>query len=189
MCQIPSHFNVGFTKSNCIYTVQRIYIQGAESKYRIIIKTFFFSLINPIFGKKNAMDLNFHDLLYYSSTFFLLKFRTIWVRKKRNDKESMICLTPKTSQSSSVYIYKAKKISFDRKWAFLGKGGVEDQKKKIKRKEGFWTALATANKKDSATSIRKHANKSKVQEKTVRKAIKQDLSPDQIPLNTLYSAI
>ena len=33
-------------------------------------------------------------------------------------------------------------------------------------------------KKDPTTSIRKHANELKVHEKTVRTAIKQDLSPD-----------
>ena len=38
-------------------------------------------------------------------------------------------------------------------------------------------------KKDPITSIRKHANKLKVHEKTVRTAIKQDLSPDLNPLD------
>ena len=40
-----------------------------------------------------------------------------------------------------------------------------------------------ANKKDPTKSIRKHANKLKVHEKTVRTAIKQDLSPDLKPLD------
>ena len=44
----------------------------------------------------------------------------------------------------------------------------------------------TANKKDSTTSIRKHANEFKVHEKTVKTLIKQDLSPD---INTLDYAI
>ena len=47
-----------------------------------------------------------------------------------------------------------------------------------KRKEGFLTALATAIKKDPTTSIRNHSNELKVHEKTVRTAIKQNLSPD-----------
>ena len=46
-----------------------------------------------------------------------------------------------------------------------------------KRKEGFLTSLATAIKKDPTMSIGKHANELKVHEKTVRTAIKQDLSP------------
>ena len=52
-----------------------------------------------------------------------------------------------------------------------------------KRKEGFLTALATAIKKDPTTSIRRHTNKLKVQEKTVRTGIKQNLSPDLNPLD------
>ena len=46
-----------------------------------------------------------------------------------------------------------------------------------KRKEGFLTALTTAIKKDPTTSIRKHANELKFYDKSVRTAIKQDLSP------------
>ena len=52
-----------------------------------------------------------------------------------------------------------------------------------KRKEGFLTALVTAIKKDPTASIRKHANELEVHEKTVRTAIKQDLSPDLKPLD------
>ena len=52
-----------------------------------------------------------------------------------------------------------------------------------KRKEGFLTALAIAIKKDPTTSIRKHSNELKVHEKTVRTAIKQDLSSDLNPLD------
>ena len=50
----------------------------------------------------------------------------------------------------------------------------------MKRK--FLTALTTMIKKDPTKSIRKHANELKVYKKTVRTAIKQDLSPD---LNSL----
>ena len=46
------------------------------------------------------------------------------------------------------------------------------------RKEGLLTAFATAIKKDPTTSLRKHANELEVDEKTVRTAIKQDLSQD-----------
>ena len=64
---------------------------------------------------------------------------------------------------------------------------LEDRtKKKKKVKEGFLTALATVIMKGTTTSIRKHANELKVNEKTVRRAIKQDLSPDH---NTLDFAI
>ena len=52
-----------------------------------------------------------------------------------------------------------------------------------KRKEDFLTALATAIQKNPTTAIRKHANKLKVHEKTVRTAIKQNLSPDPNPFD------
>ena len=81
--------------------------QGTEPKYGIIFKTFFLSLISLIFEKnktkqnktkqKNATNPKFYDLLYYSST-FSLKFGPIRVSKNRNDKESMIHLTPKPNQ-------------------------------------------------------------------------------------------
>ena len=51
-----------------------------------------------------------------------------------------------------------------------------------KRKEGFLTALATTIKKDTTTSIRKHANELKVHEKTAMAAVKQGLGPDLTPL-------
>ena len=61
---------------------------------------------------------------------------------------------------------------------------MESGRLKKKRKEGFLTALATViKKKDPTTSIRKHANELKVHEKTIRTAIKQDLSPDRNPLD------
>ena len=47
----------------------------------------------------------------------------------------------------------------------------------------FFTALVIAIKKDSTMSIRKNANELKVDKKTVRTAIKQDLSPDLNPLD------
>ena len=56
-------------------------------------------------------------------------------------------------------------------------------------KEAFLTALTTTIKKDPMTSIKKHANELKVHEKTVRTAIKQDLSPGLIPLDYAIGSI
>ena len=67
----------------------------AEAKYGIIWKRFLSDQFR--FWKKNSIDLNFHDELYYSST-FSLKFKPILASKKRNDKESMICWTPKPNK-------------------------------------------------------------------------------------------
>ena len=92
----------------------------------------------------------------------------------------MICLTPKPSQSFFAYYRQSKKKIFTEKELFKEKR-VEDQTKK--QKEAFLTALATAIKKELITSIRKHANELKVNEKTVRTAIKQDLSPHCNPLD------
>ena len=63
------------------------------------------------------MNLNFHDYLYYSNT-FLLKFSSLWVSKKRNNKESMICLMPKPNQSFFVYRIQSKEKIFYRKRDF-----------------------------------------------------------------------
>ena len=52
-----------------------------------------------------------------------------------------------------------------------------------KCKECFLTALASVIKDDPTTSIRKHANESKVHEKAVMTAIKQDLRLDLNPLD------
>ena len=76
--------------------------------------------------------------------------------QKRNDKESMICLTPKPSQSFFVY--------------------------RIQSKEKIFTEN-TVIKKDLTISIRKHANELKVHKKTVRTAIKLDLIRDLNPLD------
>ena len=58
--------------------------------------------------------------------------------------------------------------------------------KKNKTKKGFLTGLATAIEKGPTTSIRKNANELKVHKKTVKTAIKWDLSPD---FNTLEYTI
>ena len=50
-----------------------------------------------------------------------------------------------------------------------------------KQKEGFLTVITTTIKKDPTTLIRKHKNELKVLKKTVKTAIKQDLSPDHNP--------
>ena len=105
------------------------------------------------------------------------------MHKKRNDKESMIRLTPNPSKSFFVYSILNKEIFFFflQKKSFLRKrrSGRLNQK----RKEGFLTALFMVIKKEPITSIRKHANELKVHQKTVKTAIKQDLSPDPNPLD------
>ena len=103
---------------------------------------------------------------------------------KKSDKESMICLTPKPSQSFFVYRLQSKK-NFLVKKSFLRKRGSRGLNKK--QKECFLTAFVTAIKKDPTTSIKKQANELKDHEKTVRIAIKQDLSPDLNPLNYAHS--
>ena len=52
-----------------------------------------------------------------------LKFIPIWVSKKRNGKESMVCLTPKPRQSFFVYrIQSYEKLFFTEKELFKEKG-------------------------------------------------------------------
>ena len=105
--------------------------------------------------------------------------------KKRNEKESMICFTPKQAKVSLYTVYKT--IFLFQKKCFVRKRENEELNKKTKQKrKGFLTALATVMKKDYTMSIRLHANELKVHEKTVRTAIKQDVSPD---LNSLDYAI
>ena len=82
---------------------------------------------------------------------------------------------PKVSLSA---VYKAKKNSFLRKkWS----GDLN--------KKGFLTALTMAIKKDPIISIKKHVNELKVYDKTVRTAMKQDLSPDLDPLYTIWGVL
>ena len=96
-------------------------------------------------------------------------------------KKSIICLTPKRNQSFFVYSVKRKEKMFLQKVSFLRQ--TESKELDKNPKEGFLTALATGIKKGSTTSIRKHVNELKVHEKTMRTAIKQDLSPDFNPLH------
>ena len=94
--------------------------------------------------------------------------------KKRNDKESMICLTPKLSQSLFVYCIQRQRkgFFFYRKRASYEKGKVKEWAKNGMK--AFFIALATAIKKNPTPSKRKDANELKVYEKTVGAAIKQD---------------
>ena len=93
--------------------------------------------------------------------------------KKRNDKESTICLAPQTSQ---IFFINSKKDFFQKR-SFLKKRRRGGFTKTKQRKEGFLISLATAI-KGPTILIRKYANELIVHEKTVRTAIKQDLSPD-----------
>ena len=91
------------TKSALFFWMLQFYFPTA--KYGIIFQRFFFSLVSPIFWKKkNAINLNFH--YYYSiiQALFHIKFSPIWMNKKRNEKESIICFTPKPNQNISEII-------------------------------------------------------------------------------------
>ena len=92
--------------------------------------------------------------------------------KKRNNKESMICLMLKPRQSFFVNHIQSKENLFTEKVLFKEKGEWRIEQN---QKEGFLTALAM--------SIRKHVNELKVHKRTLRTAIKQDLSPDFNPLD------
>ena len=102
----------------------------------------------------------------------------IWVSKKRNNKESIICLTPKTSKS--FFVCKAKKKFFTEKELFKESG---ERRIEHKTKRRLLTALVTGIQKDPTTSIIKHTNELKVYEKTLRTAIKPHLSQDIYPLD------
>ena len=62
----------------------------------------FYTPISPVFEKK-IDESKFHYWLYYSNT-FSLRLSPIWVSKRRNNKESMSCLTSKPSQKISEII-------------------------------------------------------------------------------------
>ena len=90
----------------------------------------------------------------------------------------MIYLTTKPNQNFFFLPYTKQRNFFLRKKGFLRKrvsGGLNKN-----QKEGFLTALTMVIKKDLTTSIKKHANKLKVDDKTVWTAIKQDLSLDPL---------
>ena len=60
------------------------------------------------------------------------KFSPLWVSKKRNDKETMICLTPKLSQNFFVYHIQSKEKNFTEKEIDKekGSGGLNINDKK-----------------------------------------------------------
>ena len=63
-----------------------------------------------------------------------LKFNPIWVSNKRNDKESLICLTPKPSQSFFVYCKQSKEnFFFTEKELFKKKGEWKIETKNEKK--------------------------------------------------------
>ena len=99
--------------------------------------------------------------------------------EKRNDKESMICLTPKPSKTFFVYRIQIFLKNLLKK-SFLKKGRCRVLNEK--QKGGFLTALAAVIK----TSIREHAKELKVHKKTVRTGTKQDLSPVHNPLDYTF---
>ena len=85
----PVHLNsIKPISQECVYSQT----QSAEAKFGIIFKTFFVWLIQ--FLKK----CNKSKFSWLASSTISLKFSWIWVSKKRNDKESMICLMLKLSQ-------------------------------------------------------------------------------------------
>ena len=160
-----------------------IYIQRVEAKYVIIFKILFLFLVWCVQFKKKICDKSkfLWLVLLFKHIFFFNQYSAQyeWARK-RNSKESIICLMLKPNQSFFVNIIQSKekilpKNNFLRK---RGSGGLNKNKKKV----FFLTALAMAIKKDPTASIRKHTNELKICKKTVRSAIKQDLSPD---LNSL----
>ena len=90
--------------------------------------------------------------------------------KKRKDKESMICLTPKINQRFFVYCIQIKEklfffcfASFFAEKQFPKEKGEWRMNKK--EKDFFLTALSTVIKKDPSMSIRKHVNELKVTKK------------------------
>ena len=101
----------------------------------------------------------------------------------------MICLKPKPSQS--FFVYKAKKkFSLEKKdFNESGEWKIE-QKRKIRL---FRCSLYGDKEGLHTKSIRKHANKLKAQEKTMKTAIKQGLSWElnldyaKLRFHTLYN--
>ena len=108
-------------------------------------------------------------LSYYSST-FSLKFSPVWVSKKRNDKKSMICLTPKSNQFLCPSYRKQSFYTKKRAFFFLKK-----------KKREWWIEKKTKRRLLNccrcSNSEGPHNVTRKVHEKTVRVAIKQNLSP------------
>ena len=112
--------------------------------------------------------------------FFLIEIQLNMCEQKKKRQRIYDLLNAKTKPKFICLTYTKQKKNFYRKKSFLRKRRSGRSNKK--REEIFSTALATA-KKDPITLIRKHANELKVHKKTVITTIKQDLSPDNNPLD------
>ena len=109
------------------------------------------------------------------------------MNKKRNEKQSMICLTPKPSQIFFVCPIQSKEIFFTENELFKekGEGRIEQN---TKRRLFFFAALVMTVQKDPTTSIRKHANKLKATRKLGGQQLNKFLNSDLNSLITLYRA-
>ena len=97
----------------------------------------------------------------------------------------MICLTPNLTKVSLSTVYKVKKQFLDKVlFKEKGCGGLSK-----KGKEGFLIALASVIKKNPNMSIRKHRKELKIQGKTVRTAIIQNLNSDLISFEYTKSGV
>ena len=147
---------------------------SAEAQYRVIFKTFF-SLINPIFGKKC-------DKSKYTWLALLFKdFLKIKIQPNMSEKEKKRQIIYDLLNAEPNFLcrpYTKQRKKYTAKEFFNWKGGVKDW---IKNERSL-TVLATAI-KDSIASIRKHVNELKVDKTTVRTAIKHHLSSDLNPLD------
>ncbi len=100
-------------------------------------------------------------------------------KKKRQKIYDLLDAETKSIFFFVPYTKQRKKILLKKNFLRRSRSGGVNKK----RKEGFLTAFATMIKKDPTTSIKNHANELKVYEKTLRTAIKQNLSPDLNPLD------
>ena len=135
-CNVLLHKNVPFYMSIIIFLHKvkcyQVFLSCTEcgSKIWNNIWNFFFSLICPTKNnnnkkkqQKNKTKRNKSKFSWLALLFkHLKKFCPIWVSKKRNDKESMICLNLKPSQSFFVYCIQNKEFFFNEKELFKEKG-------------------------------------------------------------------
>ena len=95
----------------------------------------------------NAMNLNFHDYLYYSRTFFFNKIQFNLVEQENRLQRIYGLLNAETKSKFICLQYTKQRFFFLQKKRFLWKwmcGGLNK-----KRKEGFLTAFATVIMKSS----------------------------------------
>ena len=90
-------------------------------------------------------------------------------------------LNAKTKQNIFGCPNRKQRISFKKMELFKKKKGGLRIDQKTQRRLFNW--LSWSDEKETTTSIRKHANELKVHEKTGRRTIKQDLSPNFKPLD------